>query len=243
MSRANPKNRQIYCVKDNVIATDFPEISKALTEPDGLLAIGGDLIPSRLIDAYSRGIFPWNNDDQPVLWWSPDPRWIIFPQNIKVSKSMKKILRQKKFSVTFNHDFAAVMNACAVPRRDSEGTWITREISESFKQLHRLGYAHSVECWQDGELVGGLYGMAMGKVFFGESMFSRVSNASKVALVQLARVLTVCNFKLIDCQVHTRHLESMGAIPLSRDEFVSILRKHCQPGVRLELPRDGLYVS
>lgn len=243
MSRANPKNRQIYWVKDNIIATDFPDISKALSEPDGLLAIGGDLAPSRLVSAYCHGIFPWNNDDQPILWWSPDPRWIIFPQNIKVSSSLKKVLRQKKFTVTFNHDFPAVIRSCAAPRRDSDGTWITREIIDSFTQLHRLGYAHSVECWQDGNLVGGLYGMAMGKVFFGESMFSKTSNASKVALVQLARILATCNFKLIDCQVHTRHLESLGAIPLSRVEFATILHRHCQPNIRLELPETRIHTS
>jgi len=243
MSRANPKNRQIYWVKDNVIATDFPDISKALTEPDGLLAIGGDLEPSRLVNAYCHGIFPWNNDDQPILWWSPDPRWIIFPQNIKVSRSMKKVLRQQKFSVTFNQDFAGVVRSCAAPRHDSEGTWITREIINSFTQLHLLGYAHSVECWLDGELAGGLYGMAMGKVFFGESMFSKVSNASKVALVQLARVLSICNFKLIDCQVHTHHLESLGAIPLSRIEFAHILHRYCQPNIRLELPDTPIRTS
>lgn len=236
MSRANPKNRQIYWVRDNIIATDFPDISKALDEPDGLLAIGGDLSPSRLVNAYSQGIFPWNNDDQPILWWSPDPRWIIFPQNIKVSRSLKKVLRQQLFSVTFNHDFPAVIRACAAPRRDSEGTWITSEIIDSFTRLHQLGYAHSVECWQNGNLVGGLYGMAMGRVFFGESMFSRVSNASKVALVKLARILTACNYKLIDCQVHTRHLESLGAIPISRIEFARILDTYCQPNIRLQLP-------
>lgn len=236
MSRTNPKTHQIYWVRNNIIADDFPDVEQALEEPDGLLAIGGDLSPARLLQAYSRGIFPWNNEDQPILWWSPDPRWVILPQNIKLSRSLRKIMRQNRFTVTYNRDFGAVIRACAAPRRGTEDTWITAAIISSFTQLHQLGYAHSVECWQDEELVGGLYGIAMGRVFFGESMFSRVSDGSKVALASLARILAACRFRLIDCQVHTRHLQSLGAIPLSRREFSQILEQDCQPGCRLELP-------
>lgn len=236
MSRTNPKTHQIYWVRNNIIADDFPDVEQALEEPDGLLAIGGDLSPAHLLQAYSRGIFPWNNEDQPILWWSPDPRWVILPQNIKLSRSLRKIMRQNRFTVTYNRDFGAVIRACAAPRRGTEDTWITAAIISSFTQLHQLGYAHSVECWQDEELVGGLYGIAMGRVFFGESMFSRVSDGSKVALASLARILAACRFRLIDCQVHTRHLQSLGAIPLSRREFSQILEQDCQPGCRLELP-------
>ena len=236
MSIAQPKNNKLYWVKDNIIANEFPGINKALTEPDGLLAIGGDLSPPRLINAYSRGIFPWNNDNQPVLWWSPDPRWVIFPESVHISRSLKKVLRQNKFSVTYNKCFEAVIRSCAAMREKNEGTWITGTVMESFLDLHKLGYAHSVECWMNNDLVGGLYGLAMGKIFFGESMFSSVSDASKTALVMLAKYLSTHDFELIDCQIHTRHLESMGAIPIPREQFAMILKRSCNPNIKLALP-------
>lgn len=236
MAKARADQNNLYWVKDNIIASGFPDIHRALKEPDGLLAIGGDLHPERLIDAYRRGIFPWNNAGQPILWWSPDPRWALRPEDIRISRSLKKILNKHMFMVTFNRSFATVIRMCAAPRRDGDGTWITGDILDNFNQLHRMGYAHSVECWHEGNLAGGLYGIAMGKVFFGESMFSKVSNASKVALVSLTRVLKEREFKLIDCQVYTRHLESLGAIPMPRDEFAEIIRLYCQPDIKLTLP-------
>ena len=236
MAKAHPENNRIYWVKDNIIANDFPDIRRALKEPDGLLAIGGDLSPERLINAYARGIFPWNNEGQPVLWWSPDPRWVLLPEKIKVSRSLDKILRSGKFTITFNQDFPAVIRMCAAPRHDEESTWITNSVITNFNKLHQLGYAHSVECWLDEKLVGGLYGIAMGKIFFGESMFSRVSNASKVALVTLARVLSASGFKLIDCQVYTRHLESLGALPMPRNSWARALNDYCNLNDKLVLP-------
>lgn len=236
MAKARKDQNNLYWVKDNIIASDFPDINRALKEPDGLLAIGGDLRPERLIDAYSRGIFPWNNDGQPILWWSPEPRWVMFPDRIRISRSLIKVLNKKCFSITFNRYFQSVIKMCAAPRKDCEDTWITGDILNSFNQLHKIGYAHSVECWLDNELVGGLYGIAMGKIFFGESMFSRISNASKVALVYLARVLASQQFKLIDCQVYTKHLESLGAVAISRKKFEEYLHQHCQSSVKLVLP-------
>lgn len=236
MAKAHPEHNRIYWVKDNIIANDFPDIRRALKEPDGLLAIGGDLTPERLINAYARGIFPWNNEGQPVLWWSPDPRWVMEPEKIRVSRSLEKILRSGKFMITFNRDFPAVIRMCAAPRKDEESTWITNSIIANFNKLHQLGYAHSVECWLDGKLAGGLYGIAMGKIFFGESMFSKASNASKVALVTLARVLSASGFKLIDCQVYTRHLESLGAFPMPRNSWAQALQNYCNPNDKLVLP-------
>lgn len=238
MAKAHPDQNRIYWVKDNIIANDFPDINRALNEPDGLLAIGGDLSPELLISAYARGIFPWNNEGQPVLWWSPDPRWILRPENTRISRSLDKVLKSGKFRVTFNRDFPTVIRLCAAPRKDEESTWITGSIVTNFNELHKLGYAHSIESWLDGKLVGGLYGIAMGKIFFGESMFSRVSNASKVALVTLARVLVTNGFKLIDCQVYTRHLESLGAIPMSRDSWARALKDYCNPRDKLVLPDE-----
>lgn len=236
MAKAHPDQNRIYWVKDNIIANDFPDIRRALKEPDGLLAIGGDLSPERLINAYARGIFPWNNEGQPVLWWSPDPRWVLPPENIKVSRSLAKVLKSGKFTITFNRDFPAVIRMCAAPRKDGENTWITHAISSNFNELHKIGYAHSVESWLDGKLVGGLYGIAMGKIFFGESMFSKASNASKVALVKLARLLSARDFHLIDCQVYTRHLESLGAIPIPRNSWAKALKDYCNTHDKLVLP-------
>jgi len=203
---------------------EFPPISE--TDEHGLLAIGGDLSLPRLIYAYNHGIFPWYDASQPLLWWSPDPRMVLFPKNLKVSKSMKQLLKKEKFSVTFNKDFKAVIEACADIRRDGQhGTWITREMIDCFGDLHELNIAHSVEVWEDDNLVGGLYGIYLEdkKVFCGESMFARASNASKYGFITLVRKLKEDGVKLIDCQVYTQHLESLGAEEIPRDEFLSYL--------------------
>lgn len=203
----------------------FPDVELALREPDGLLAIGGDLSRARLLEAYRRGIFPWYGKDQPILWWAPDPRLVLVPAEVHVSRSLAKTLRQGKFSLTLDRAFSEVIQACAEPRPDQSGTWITPEMIAAYSDLHVTGYAHSVECWCRGELAGGLYGISIGRVFFGESMFSRIPNASKAALVYLARQLARWHFPLIDCQVHTAHLESLGAIPMPRADFTRLLAR------------------
>ena len=197
----------------------FPDISLALADPNGLLAAGGDLSLKRLIEAYSSGIFPWFEEGQPVLWWSPDPRMVLFPEDLRVSKSLQKILNKALYTVTLDEAFAEVMTCCAQPRRESSGTWITDEMQTAYTQLFEAGHAHSVEVWRDGDLVGGLYGVALGQLFFGESMFSFESNTSKIALVNLVKQLQEWNYKLIDCQVSSEHLESLGAIEISREQF------------------------
>tara|TARA_Y100001934_G_scaffold281553_1_gene391651 strand:+ start:148 stop:726 length:579 start_codon:yes stop_codon:yes gene_type:complete len=191
-----------------------------------LLAVGADLSSARLVDAYSKGIFPWYNDGQPVLWWSPDPRMVLIPQEIHISKSMRKVLREAAFKVTYNTRFLdVILNCKRIEREGQHGTWITNDMVEAYLNLHKLGYAQSVEVWQDEELVGGLYGVNLKdkQVFCGESMFSKVSNASKVAFISLAQKLTQQDYKLIDCQVYTAHLESLGAKEISREEFLSYL--------------------
>lgn len=227
MTKRQTISNNLYWVRDNVIANDFPDVSTALTEPDGLLAIGGDLTPSRLLDAYRRGIFPWFSHGQPLLWWSPNPRWILKPDQLKISRSLRKTLRKNQFKVTFDQAFEKVITSCAETRKDMAGTWITSEIKQNYQKLFTLGYAHSVECWHQDELAGGLYGVAIGKIFFGESMFSRKSDASKVALVHLVHLLNQLNFRIIDCQVHSHHLESLGAVPIAREIFTSLLNKYC----------------
>lgn len=201
----------------------FPPVQDALDEPDGLLAAGGDLSPERLLLAYRSGIFPWYSDDQPLLWWSPDPRMVLFPEEVRVQRSLAKRIRNAGFQVTANRDFDDVVAACAAPRADQTGTWITDEMRDAYHQLHRLGAAHSLEVWQQGRLVGGLYGIAMGPVFFGESMFSRVPDASKIALVSLARRMAAGQGRLIDCQMHTPHLARLGARDIARDTFIDYL--------------------
>lgn len=190
----------------------------------GLLALGGDLSAQRLVFAYQSGIFPWYNEGEPILWWSPDPRFVLYPSAIKVSKSMRRILRSETFEVRYDTAFSTVIEHCAtVPREGQNGTWLIPEMQDAYQTLHRLNIAHSVEAWQDGVLVGGLYGIALGRVFYGESMFARVSNASKVALVHMAYQLQQRGFVLIDCQAETKHLSSMGAGFVSRDHFLDIL--------------------
>jgi leucyl/phenylalanyl-tRNA---protein transferase len=190
-------------------------------DPDGLLAVGGDLSPERLLLAYSQGIFPWYEEGSPPLWWSPHPRLVLFPAELKVSRSLSRVIRKKTFQVTMDQDFRAVISHCGSARRArEEGTWIVPEMIEAYFLLHRLGLAHSVETWHGGELVGGLYGVALGRVFFGESMFSLMNDASKVALVHLVTWLQQKGFELIDCQVSTEHLKRMGAREIPRDEFL-----------------------
>jgi leucyl/phenylalanyl-tRNA--protein transferase len=205
----------------------FPDVELALQEPDGLLAIGGDLSCERLLNAYANGIFPWYGPGQPILWWSPDPRLVLKPESLHVSRSLKKTLKKGLFRVTLDEAFESVIGYCAGARNNTSGTWITPEMSAAYLELHRRGYAHSVECWRDQQLVGGLYGVSIGRVFFGESMFAHASDASKVALATLAAQLQRWDFPLIDCQVHTRHLESLGATSLSRREFTARLHHTC----------------
>ncbi len=204
---------------------DFPDARLAMDEPDGLLAVGGDLRVDRLLNAYRHGIFPWFSDDQPILWWSPDPRCVLFPEKLYTSRSMAKLLRQDKFTITVDEAFSEVMRQCAAPRADQDGTWITEEMFHAYCTLHQQGHAHSAECWYQGELVGGLYGVAIGQVFFGESMFSRVSNASKAAFITLTNQLIRWDYQLIDCQVETEHLLSLGAENIPREQFLQQLNQ------------------
>ena len=200
----------------------FPDVSEA--DKHGILAVGGDLSPERLMLAYRSGIFPWFDRDEPILWWSPKERMVLFPDELKVSKSMRSILRKGLFTVTFNKDFRGVISNCStVSRNGQQGTWISEEMIEAYVKLHELGYAKSVEVWQNNELVGGLYGIDLGDVFCGESMFSKVSNASKVAFITLVENLKIRQYKLVDCQVYNEHLESLGAREIEREEFMEIL--------------------
>lgn len=202
---------------------EFPDPATALRIPNGLLAAGGDLRPERLLRAYQLGIFPWFDASQPPLWWTPDPRMVLFPDELHVSRSMRKLLARTDLRVRSDTDFAGVVAACAEPRPGANGTWITPDMQQAYQALFELGYAHSVEVWDGPELVGGLYGIAMGEVFFGESMFSRISNASKLAFVQLVRALATGGYRLIDCQVANPHLESLGARNIPRREFMRYL--------------------
>jgi leucyl/phenylalanyl-tRNA--protein transferase len=201
----------------------FPPVH--LAEPDGLLAVGGDLTQERLLLAYRSGIFPWYEGDH-ILWWSPDPRFILFPDQLKVSKSMLQLLKKEAFTFTINKDFEGVINNCkTISRREQVGTWITPAVKQAYIQLHKAGYAHSAEAWLDGELVGGLYGIRLGNVFCGESMFSKVSNASKYAFISYVQMLKQEGVQLIDCQVYTPHLESLGAVMTDRADFMDLLKK------------------
>ena len=201
----------------------FPDVEDALLEPNGLLAVGGDLSATRLLVAYQSGIFPWFSHDQPILWWSPDPRMVLFPENFHFSRRLKKTIRQNKFQFTFDTSFENVMRACAQPRPTQPETWITPSMLRAYIELHRQGFAHSFETWSNGKLVGGLYGIAIGKVFFGESMFSFQTDASKVAFARAVSLLTQWGYELIDCQVASEHLAMFGAADISRKEFVQHL--------------------
>ena len=203
----------------------FPPPEQALDDPAGLLAAGGDLSPARLLAAYRRGIFPWYSPGQPVLWWSPDPRAVLFPEEFRLSRSLAKTVRNGGFSVVTDEDFAAVIDACAAPRAQSIGTWITPEMRDAYLELHRRGHAHSIEARLGGELVGGLYGVRLGGVFFGESMFSRARDASKVALAHLVAVCRRNSIAVIDCQLASRHLASLGARSIPRPQFQALLKE------------------
>ena len=204
----------------------FPPLANALTEPNGLLAAGADLSPRRIVEAYRRGIFPWYNEGQPVLWWSPDPRMVLFPEDFKLSRSLRKRIRRGEFEVRIDTAFAQVARSCAsVYRQGQYGTWITPGMLDAYSKLHEAGFVHSVESWQDDELVGGLYGVALGRVFFGESMFARVTDASKVALAGLVGHIGALGGGLIDCQQETAHLASLGAKPIPRAAFAALLER------------------
>lgn len=204
----------------------FPPSSQALDDPPGLLAAGGDLSPARLLAAYRRGIFPWYSPGQPVLWWTPDPRAVLFPEEFRCTRSLAKTLRNGGFECAVDHSFEAVIRACAAPRAHSAGTWITDDMRVAYTQLHRDGHAHSIEAYQGSVLVGGLYGVRLGSVFFGESMFSRERDASKVALAHLVSLSRTWGIALIDCQLPSRHLESLGSRTLPRARFEALLREH-----------------
>lgn len=209
----------------------FPPVAKALSEPNGLLAAGGDLSPQRLLAAYRRGIFPWFSAGEPLLWWSPDPRMVLFPDELKISRSLTKTLRNADYEVRLDTAFGDVIRACArKPREGQSGTWITREMQHAYRELHRLGYAHSVETWVDGKLAGGLYGIAIGQAFYGESMFADARDASKIALAHLCAYLKLRGFGIIDCQMETRHLASLGARPIPRCDFAARLEVLCAHG-------------
>jgi leucyl/phenylalanyl-tRNA---protein transferase len=204
----------------------FPPLERALDEPAGLLAAGGDLSPARLLAAYQRGIFPWYSPGQPVLWWSPDPRAVLFPGELRRTRSLEKTLRNRGFRTDIDRNFAAVIEGCAAPRASSLGTWITPEMQAAYLELHRCGYGHSFEAYLDDRLVGGLYGVRLGGVFFGESMFSRERDASKVALVRLTEYCLAEGIAVIDCQLASRHLQSLGSRLIPRAQFQALLRRH-----------------
>ena len=207
---------------------DFPTVELALREPDGLLCAGGDLSPGRLLQAYRQGIFPWYSAGEPILWWSPDPRMVLTPGEFRISRSLRQTLRRDNYEIRLDSQFPMVIRACAeTPRKAQQSTWITQEMQSAYVRLHRQGYAHSVETWIDGRLAGGLYGMAIGRIFYGESMFSLQSNASKIALAHLARYLARQGFGLIDCQMNTPHLASLGAHGIPRSEFIGRLQILC----------------
>lgn len=206
--------------------TDFPPLHKALRQPNGLLAMGGDLSSQRLIAAYRHGCFPWYSEGQPLMWWSPDPRTVVFPNQLHIPRSLKKTIKRGTFQITYDTAFARVLSACAEPRSTDAGTWITPAMQAAYCELHKLGYAHSVEVWHQQQLVGGLYGIAIGQLFFGESMFTRMNDASKVGFVTLAQDLNAAGFVLIDCQMHTEHLARFGAQEINRNEFAKYLAQH-----------------
>ncbi len=220
--------------------TPFPPVERALRSPNGLLAAGGDLSAKRLLDAYRHGIFPWFSPGEPILWWSPDPRMVLVPGEFRISRSLARVLRNASCEVRCDTAFEQVMRACAMPRNGQDGTWIHEDMIAAYCELHRMGHAHSVETWVDGQLAGGLYGVAIGRMFYGESMFSHASNASKVALAHLARQLERWQFNMIDCQMNTAHLASLGAREIPRNEFIAQLQEliNCEPVTRWQFDTD-----
>ena len=218
---------KLFWIAANKYGHTFPPISEALTDPDGLLAAGGELNIKRLLDAYRQGIFPWFDDTQPILWWSPNPRTVLYPGHAHISRSLKKTLNRNLFTITFDQAFSEVITECSAPRGSDRGTWLTPEMIDAYINLHKNNHAHSIECWQNNELVGGLYGVSVGRVFFGESMFSRVTDASKVCLVKLSEHLKEWDYDLIDCQVESDHLTRMGAEQITREKFANHLLQSC----------------
>jgi len=220
----------------------FPPLDQAEDMPSGLLAVGGDLSVRRLVDAYSRGIFPWFSRGDPILWWSPDPRMVLFPEELRVQRSLRKRLARPDYEVRVDAAFDEVVRGCAAPRAAQDGTWITPAMRAAYGRMHAVGLAHSVETWIDGELAGGLYGIALGRVFFGESMFTRRPDASKIALVHLARRLGAAGFGLIDCQMRTDHLARFGAREIARTRFAALLAEwvHCEDARDPDGDPDGL---
>ena len=221
---------QMPWMSDSTPPDGFPDVEQALEYPNGLLAAGGDLTPERLLCAYRRGIFPWFSEGQPVLWWTPDPRAVLFPGNLRISRSLRKTLRRGHFALSADHAFSEVIRHCAMPRATERSTWITGEMIGAYRRLHVLGHARSIETWWDGELVGGLYGVAMGRVFFGESMFSRARDASKAALVGLCAL----GYWLIDCQLPSKHLARLGAVDMPRRAFNAYLEQWCEIDFRAQ---------
>ena len=221
-------NEKILTVLDPALPDQpFPPVSSALKDPDGLLAIDGCLSTQRIVNAYRHGIFPWFSSGEPILWWSPNPRLILHPDDLVVSRSLAKTIRRNKFSITIDQAFPDVINACAETRNTQEGTWISNDMKQAYNRLHQQNIAHSIEAWNNKTLVGGLYGLAIGQVFFGESMFHRQSDASKVAFVTLVQQLKNWGYKLIDCQVRTEHLVSLGATEIPREKFLLHLNVLC----------------
>ncbi len=225
-------NSRIVWLNPDEPKDTFPPVESALSEPNGLLAAGGDLTPERLLHAYRRGIFPWYEEGQPPLWWSPDPRCVLEPGDFHLSRRQHREWRHSAAEVRFNTSFCDVIRACAAPRRTEQGTWITADILTAFKQLHDDGWAHSLEIWNAGSLVGGLYGLAIGRTFFAESMYSAIPNASKLAVMTLSRMMEISAFDIVDCQVESSHLLSLGASLISRSEFVARLAEIGEPASR-----------
>jgi len=232
-------HRRVIWLSESDPPDAFPPVDSALREPDGLLAAGGDLSAERLVTAYRQGIFPWYDEGQPLLWWSPDPRCVFRPGDFRLSRRLRKTLRGSALEVKFNTAFSEVIRACAGPRRFQPGTWITPEMLTAYERLHAKGWAHSIEVWDADELIGGLYGMAIGRAFFGESMFSAESNASKVALLVLDRMLTDGTFGVVDCQVQSGHLLSLGAATIPRARFAALLDDLCEPAQAFDNWPDG----
>ncbi|HUQ50576.1 MAG TPA: leucyl/phenylalanyl-tRNA--protein transferase [Gammaproteobacteria bacterium] len=221
------RTRSLLWLSRNQRVDAFPPASEALTEPNGLLAAGGDLEPERLLAAYRQGIFPWYSEGQPILWWSPDPRAVLWPNGLRVSRSLRRSLRRRGFEFRVDTEFERVVAACAEPRRYASGTWITAEMAAAYARLHEQGWAHSFETWAEGRLVGGLYGVAIGRAFFGESMFTRVTDASKVALAHAVEFLRARGTEIIDCQVASAHTQSLGAVDIPRAQFLALIAELC----------------
>jgi leucyl/phenylalanyl-tRNA--protein transferase len=220
-----------YPYLDETEFFQFPSVEKA--SPEGIVAMEGNLSPGMLLSAYKQGIFPWYSEGEPILWWSPDPRMVLFPEKIHISKSMSRSLKRGRFSFSMDNHFREVISSCGrIPRKHEDGTWITQEMKAAYTHLHELGWGHSVEVWEDNELVGGLYGLSMGSVFFGESMFSKKTDASKAAFIILAKVLGSLGFTMIDCQLYTPHLKSLGAVKIDRTDYLELLNNGLEAETR-----------